>query len=122
MDPLIVACSFAILTIIPLFLFWQVNLTKQTLRQTENARQQLETLLQFKSEHNNSSLLPQRMRLVVEISTPLELAKREQPLTKYLGKIAPELIVKKVYEQVSGEIFRGLQEKKVDAKITIETR
>ncbi len=122
MDPLIVASSFIILTIIPLFLFRQVNLTKQTLRQTESARQQLETLLQLKPKDNNLSLSPQRMRVVVEISTPLELAKREQPLTKYLGKLAPELIIKKVYEQVSDEISRGLKEKKVDAKITIETR
>ncbi|WP_250868761.1 hypothetical protein [Alkalimarinus coralli] len=88
--------------------------------QSEEARLQLEQLLAFSEAENPPA--PSSMRVTIEINDPLELAKREQPLTKYLSQLAPELIVRKVYEQVASEVESGLKEKSVNASVSIEKR
>ncbi|MFD2229225.1 hypothetical protein [Alkalimarinus sediminis] len=118
MNSILLISAIIVLTLLPCYLLRQVKLTKQTLAQSELARSQLEKMITFE-ELNNAPYTP-KMRVMIEIHDPLELAKREQPLTKYLSQLAPELIIKKVYEQVAAEIEEGLKEKQVNAAITID--
>lgn len=118
MTSILLITAIAILTLFPCYLLRQVRLSKETLLKSEQARSQLEELIAFPNSEK-ASYVP-NMRVMIEIHDPLELAKREQPLTKYLSQVAPELIVKKVYEQVASEIETGLKEKNVNAIITID--
>ncbi|UZE97115.1 hypothetical protein [Alkalimarinus alittae] len=94
-----------------------MRISKDTLIQSEQARSQLEQLLALPS--SVSEPYTPSMKLIIEIDDPIGLAKREQPLTKYLSQVAPELIIKKVYEQVASEVAAGLEEKNVDASVTV---
>lgn len=109
--------SIVLLTLFPCYLLWQVRLSKEALIQSEQAQNQLEKLLDIPG--SASEPYSPGIKLMIEIHDPVELAKREQPLSKYLSQVAPELIIKKVYEQVASEVASGLKDKHVDATITI---
>lgn len=110
------------LTLFPCYLLRQMKINQQALAESEQARRHLEELIEFpaatKAKVAQEANRPST-QLVIEINDPVGLAKREQPFTKYLSQVAPDLIIKKVYEQVASEVALGLKEKQVDATITI---
>ena len=110
--------SLIALTVLPCYLLHQVSLTKKTLLESEQTRAQLEQLLAA-SDSELEAYIP-NTKVIIEINDPIELAKREQPLTKYLSQVAPELIIKKVYEQIARELESGLKEKNVSAIVTVD--
>lgn len=59
------------------------------------------------------------IRMVVEIKDPIALAHRESRLAKLASGTAPNLVIKKVYEQVVAETREQMKGKKVDANISI---
>lgn len=118
MTSILFISSIVILTLFPCYLLRQVRLSKETLTQSELARNQLEQLIAFPG--SEKAPYTPNMRVMIEIHDPLELAKREQPLTKYLSQLAPDLIIKKVYEQVASEVEIGLKEKNVNAAVSID--
>ena len=110
-----------------LYLVRQIKLNQQDLIKSEEARREIETLLKFDAEKNaikqGQLAIPYpTLRISIEITDPIGLARREQPFTKYLSQVSPNLIIKKVYEQVAKEVEEGLKEQHVDAEIKIETR
>ena len=117
MTSILFISGITILTLFPCYLLRQVRLSKDALTQSELARSQLEKLISAPGSENEP--YTPNMRVMIEILDPLELAKREQPMTKYLSQLAPELIIKKVYEQVASEVETGLKEKNVNAAVTI---
>lgn len=118
MTSILFISGIIVLTLFPCYLLRQVKISKATLAQSEQLRHQLEQLIALPDSEKVPNIT--NTRIVVEIHNPLELAKREQPLTKYLSQLAPELIIKKVYEQVASEIESGLNEKNVSAAVTID--
>lgn len=118
MTSILLISVIVILTLFPCYLLRQVRLSREALAQSELARNQLEQMVAF--PHVDKTSYTPNLRVMIEIHDPLELAKREKPLTKYLSQLAPELIIKKVYEQVAAEIETGLKEKQVNAAITID--
>ena len=119
--------TLTLLSIMSLYLVRQIKRNQQDLIKSEEARIEIETLLKFDTENNateqNESATPySTMKISIQITDPIGLAKREQPFTKYLSQVSPNLIIKKVYEQVAKEVETGLKERHVDAEIMIETR
>ncbi len=122
MNSLLLTCIIVTLAMIPIYLVRQLRTSQQALIQSEKARLQLESGLKFNAKEDSPSTTYPNMRVIVEISDPIALAKREQPLTRYVSQLAPDLIIQKVYEQVANEIATGLKEKQVAAQTTIEVR
>ena len=118
MTAILLATAFIILTALPCYLYRQVNITQRILNESEQARGELEKQLSISSS-GLESYIP-KMKVMVEIDDPIELARREKPLTKYLSQVAPELIIKKVYEQIAYELEAGLKEKNVNATVTVD--
>ena len=115
-------CTLILLSIMSLYLVKQIKRNQQDLIKSEEARIEIETLLKIDPEKDDSLTPYPAMRIAIEITDPLGLARREQPFTKYLSQITPSLIIKKVYEQVAAEVEAGLKERHVDSEINIETR
>jgi len=105
-----------------LYLVKQIKRNQQDLIKSEQARIEIETLLKIDTEKDDSPNPYPAMRIAIEITDPIGLARREQPFTKYLSQVTPSLIIKKVYEQVATEVEAGLKERHVDSEINIETR
>jgi len=122
MISLLLLCTLILLSIASLYLVKQVNRNRQDLIKSEDARLEIETLLKLDSDKNIPTIPYPAMRITIEITDPIGLAKREQPFTKYLSQLTPTLIIKKVYEQVASEVEAGLKDQHVDAEINIETR
>jgi len=59
------------------------------------------------------------MRMVVEIKDPIALAHRESAIAKIASPTAPNLVVKKVYEQVMEETRERLAKRNVDASVKL---
>jgi len=105
-----------------LYLVKQIKRNQQDLIKSEEARIEIETLLKIAPKKDDSPTPYPAMRISIEITDPIGLARREQPFTKYLSQITPSMIIKKVYEQVAAEVEAGLKERHVDSEINIETR
>lgn len=59
------------------------------------------------------------IRMLVEVKNPIELAHRESPLAKAASGTAPNLVIKKVYEQVVAQTRQQLKSKNVDAEVSL---
>ncbi len=59
------------------------------------------------------------IRMLVEVKNPVELAHRESPLAKLASGTAPNLVTKKVYEQVVEQTRQQLKDKNVEAEVSI---
>lgn len=59
------------------------------------------------------------IRMMVEVKNPIELAHRESPVSKLASGTAPNLVIKKVYEQVVARTKEQLREKNVEAEVSI---
>ncbi|HNE21171.1 MAG TPA: hypothetical protein PLF85_15725 [Turneriella sp.] len=59
------------------------------------------------------------IRMLVEVKDPIALAHRESPLAKLASGTAPNLVTKKVYEQVVAQTRQQLKDKNVDAEVSI---
>ena len=115
-------CTLILLSIMSLYLVKQIKRNQHDLIKSEEARIEIETLLKIDPEKDDSPTPYPAMRISIEITDPIGLARREQPFTKYLSQITPSMIIKKVYEQVAAEVEAGLKERHVDSEINIETR
>lgn len=58
-------------------------------------------------------------RIIVELSDPLELARRESKMARLVSGQAPSIVIKKTYEQVVREMALDMRERDVDANIQI---
>jgi hypothetical protein len=59
------------------------------------------------------------MRMLVEVKDPIALAHRESPLAKLASGTAPNVVTKKVYEQVVAQTRQQLKDKNVEAEVSI---
>jgi hypothetical protein len=59
------------------------------------------------------------IRMLVEVKNPIALAHRESPVSKLASGTAPNLVIKKVYEQVVAQTKDQLSEKNVEAEVSI---
>lgn len=59
------------------------------------------------------------IRMLVEVKDPIALAHRESPLAKLASDTAPNLVTKKVYEQVVAQTRQQLKDRNVDAEVSI---
>ncbi len=59
------------------------------------------------------------IRMLVEVKNPIELAHRESPVAKLASGTAPNLVTKKVYEQVVAQTREQLKSKNVDAEVSL---
>ncbi len=59
------------------------------------------------------------IRMVVEVKNPIELAHRESGMAKLASGTAPNLVIKKVYEQVVAQTKTQLKSKNVDAEVSL---
>lgn len=59
------------------------------------------------------------IRMVVEVKNPIELAHRESPMAKLASGTAPNLVIKKVYEQVVAQTKTQLKSKNVEAEVSL---
>lgn len=60
-----------------------------------------------------------RRHLTIEVLNPLEVAAAESSIARAVGGLTPALITKLVYDQVKGEVVRGLAERSVEARVEI---
>lgn len=59
------------------------------------------------------------IRMVVEVKNPIELAHRESPVARLASGTAPNLVIKKVYEQVVAQTKAQLKSKNVEAEVSL---
>lgn len=59
------------------------------------------------------------IRMVVEIKDPIALAHRESSLAKMASGTAPNLVIKKVYEQVVAETRERFESRKIEAVVSL---
>ncbi|MFO1479432.1 MAG: hypothetical protein U1F40_04435 [Turneriella sp.] len=59
------------------------------------------------------------IRMLVEVKEPIALANRESSLAKLASGTAPNVVTKKVYEQVVAQTRQQLKDKNVDAEVSI---
>ena len=57
--------------------------------------------------------------IIIEIKNSKEVAERESPMAKVIGKLAPDLIRKKVEEKVAEHLRNSFWERGIEAEISI---
>ena len=61
-----------------------------------------------------------RYRMVVEVSDPLGLAQRESKLAGLIKNTAPDIVIRKVYDQVVERTIKQLKSEDVEANVKLE--
>ncbi len=91
---------------------------RKALRRAELELAELKSLTGKSSSTENAQAEPY-IRMLVEVKNPIELAHRESPISKLASGTAPNLVIKKVYEQVVAQTKDQLREKNVEADVSI---
>ena len=61
-------------------------------------------------------------QLAIEIVDPIEIAKRESALARYVNRIVPDLLTREVYKQVQSELSLALKERGIETNMRIIAR
>lgn len=77
------------------------------------------TKLAGKNTEQRAEAAEPYIRMIVEVKNPIQLAHRESPVSKLASGTAPNLVIKKVYEQVVAQTKDQLREKNVEAEVSI---
>lgn len=91
---------------------------RQALVLAEAERAELRALMGQRGDGGMPTAEPY-IRMIVEVKNPIELAHRESPVAKIASGTAPNLVIKKVYEQVVAQTKDELKQKNVDADVRI---
>ncbi|AFM13322.1 hypothetical protein [Turneriella parva] len=111
----VLAALFAIST--GLALHYYLSL-KKSLRLAESELDELAKIMGKRPDQRADSAEPY-IRMIVEVKNPIALAHRESPVSKLASGTAPNLVIKKVYEQVVAQTKEQLREKNVEAEVSI---
>ncbi len=57
--------------------------------------------------------------IIIKIKNPEEVAERESPMARVIGKLAPDVIRKKVEEKVAEHLRNSFWERGIEAEILI---
>jgi len=91
---------------------------RRALRLAESELEDLSGLV-GKSRKARANAEEPYIRMLVEVKNPIALAHRESPVSKLASGTAPNLVIKKVYEQVVAQTKEQLREKNVEADVSI---
>lgn len=91
---------------------------RRALRLAEAELDELSTLV-GKNRSSRENAEEPYIRMLVEVKNPIALAHRESPVSKLASGTAPNLVIKKVYEQVVAQTKEQLREKNVEADVSI---
>lgn len=106
---------FALCTGIALHYYFSL---RKALRRAEHELTELRHLTGHTHDGKPATAGPY-MRMLVEVKNPIELAHRESGLAKLASDTAPNLVIKKVYEQVVAQTRAQLREKNVEADVSV---
>ena len=84
---------------------------------TKNIGNVQQLCLQNKSKSQPGNL---RYRMVVEVSDPLGVAQRESKLAGLIKNTAPDIVIRKVYDQVVERTIKQLKKEDVEADVKLE--
>lgn len=103
---------FNVLLILVVFLrHWAIE---KSFRKLKKLSKELE---QNKSKSQPGNL---RYRMVVEVSDPLGVAQRESKLAGLIKNTAPDIVIRKVYDQVVERTIKQLKKEDVEADVKLE--
>ena len=91
---------------------------RRALRRAQSELDELGGLV-GKSRNTRTNAEEPYIRMLVEVKNPIALAHRESPVAKLASGTAPNLVIKKVYEQVVAQTKDQLREKNVEAEVSI---
>lgn len=104
----------ALLTGVALHYFFSLR------RALKSAHYEMRELRQLQSAPHNDAVFDEPIiRMLVEVKDPIRLAHRESPLAKIASPTAPNLVTKKVYEQVMQETRDQLKSRDVEANVSL---
>jgi hypothetical protein len=98
--------------------FFYALIVRKALAAAKVELKELQTLCGQKASDGAAATEPY-IRMLVEVKNPIALAHRESPVSKLASGAAPNLVIKKVYEQVVAQTKDQLREKNVDADVSI---
>ena len=88
-------------------------LTDQIKRDAKELRQQLKM---DKPAHDNPK---PDFRVIIEVVDPIALACRESKAARFVTDIAPVYLTREVYKQLQKEFILAMQERGIDANVTL---
>ena len=89
-------------------------------RALKSVRYEMRELRQLQSAPYNDAVFDEPIiRMLVEVKDPIRLAHRKSPLAKIASPTAPNLVAKKVYEQVMQETREQLKGREVEANVSL---
>ncbi len=71
------------------------------------------------SVERNEKIDQPYIRMVVEVTNPIEVAHRESGLAKLVSNTAPNVVIRKVYERVVRETIEEMKKKNVEANVSL---
>jgi hypothetical protein len=105
----------SILTLLAIFYFVLVARELRKARKEISGYAKLQGVVGGKPD----AVMAPSMRVVIEIKNPIELAHRESGMAKIASPTAPNLVIKKVYEQVLQQTKDQLRARNVDAEVSL---